>query len=111
MATHSIILAWEIPWTEEPGGLQSMGLHDTFISSHLQFLSSVSYNFQSTGILPPWLTIFLGILYILMQLLIGLFHFSKNYFLYLKLFMFSVYKCNRFCILMFIFYNFTEFIC
>ena len=26
MATHSRILAWEIPWTEEPGGLQSMGL-------------------------------------------------------------------------------------
>ena len=26
MATHSIILAWEIPWTEEPGKLQSMGL-------------------------------------------------------------------------------------
>ena len=26
MATHSIILAWEIPWTEKPGGLQSMGL-------------------------------------------------------------------------------------
>ena len=26
MATHSGILAWEIPWTEEPGGLQSMGL-------------------------------------------------------------------------------------
>ena len=25
MATHSGILAWEIPWTEEPGGLQSMG--------------------------------------------------------------------------------------
>ena len=25
MATHSRILAWEIPWTEEPGGLQSMG--------------------------------------------------------------------------------------
>ena len=24
MATHSSILAWEIPWTEEPGGLQSM---------------------------------------------------------------------------------------
>ena len=32
MAPHSSILAWEIPWTEEPGGLQSMGsqrvLHD-----------------------------------------------------------------------------------
>ena len=26
MATHSSILASEIPWTEEPGGLQSMGL-------------------------------------------------------------------------------------
>ena len=25
MATHSSIVAWEIPWTEEPGGLQSMG--------------------------------------------------------------------------------------
>ena len=26
MATHSSILAWEVPWTEEPGGLQSTGL-------------------------------------------------------------------------------------
>ena len=26
MATHSSILVWEIPWTEGPGGLQSMGL-------------------------------------------------------------------------------------
>ena len=26
MATHSSILAWRIPWTEEPGRLQSMGL-------------------------------------------------------------------------------------
>ena len=26
MATSSSILSWEIPWTEEPGGLQSMGL-------------------------------------------------------------------------------------
>ena len=25
MATHSIILAWKIPWIEEPGGLQSLG--------------------------------------------------------------------------------------
>ena len=25
MATHSSILAWRIPWTEEPGGLQSIG--------------------------------------------------------------------------------------
>ena len=26
MATHSSIIAWRVPWTEEPGGLQSMGL-------------------------------------------------------------------------------------
>ena len=25
VATHSSILAWEVPWREEPGGLQSMG--------------------------------------------------------------------------------------
>ena len=38
MATHSSILAWRIPWTEEPGGLQSMWLqrvgHDWAIKMH-----------------------------------------------------------------------------
>ena len=29
MATHSSILAWRIPWIEEPGGLQSMGLQES----------------------------------------------------------------------------------
>ena len=29
MATHSSILAWRIPWTEEPGGLQSMGCEES----------------------------------------------------------------------------------
>ena len=29
MATHSSVLSWEIPWTEEPGGLQSMGSQRT----------------------------------------------------------------------------------
>ena len=28
MATHSSILSWEVPWTEEPGGLQSMQLQE-----------------------------------------------------------------------------------
>ena len=45
--THSSILAWRIPWTEEPGGLQSMGLqrvgHDwvtnTFTSHIVQYLA------------------------------------------------------------------------
>ena len=29
MATHSSILAWRIPWTEEPGGLQSTGCKES----------------------------------------------------------------------------------
>ena len=29
MATHFSILAWKIPWTEEPGGLQSMGCKES----------------------------------------------------------------------------------
>ena len=44
MATHSSILAWKIPWTEEPGRLQSMGLqgvrHDfTFTLGHLRIIN------------------------------------------------------------------------
>ena len=30
MATLSSILAWRIPWTEEPGGMQSMGLRESY---------------------------------------------------------------------------------
>ena len=40
MTTHSTILAWRIPWTEEPGGLQSMGLqrvgHDWATNTYFQ---------------------------------------------------------------------------
>ena len=43
MATHSSILAWEIPWTEEPGGLQSMGSqrvgHDRVHTHKLHYLN------------------------------------------------------------------------
>ena len=35
MATHSSILAWRIPWTEEPGGLQSMGLQESDTTERL----------------------------------------------------------------------------
>ena len=35
MTTHSTILAWTIPWIEEPGGLQSMGLHRVNYCSYL----------------------------------------------------------------------------
>ena len=38
MTTHSSILAWEIPWIEEPGGLQSVGsqriIHDLATKHH-----------------------------------------------------------------------------
>ena len=32
MATHSSILAWRIPWTDEPGGLRSMGLQESDVT-------------------------------------------------------------------------------
>ena len=35
MATHSSILAWKIPWTEEPGGLQSMGYKKSDMTEQL----------------------------------------------------------------------------
>ena len=48
MANHSSILAWEIPWTEEPGRLQSMGLqrirHDLVINHHHNTRIIVSQN-------------------------------------------------------------------
>ena len=35
MATHSSILAWRIPWTEEPGGLQSVGVIESDTTKQL----------------------------------------------------------------------------
>ena len=35
MATHSSVLAWRIPWTEEPGGLQSMGGKESDMTERL----------------------------------------------------------------------------
>ena len=35
MTIHYSVISWEIPWTEEPGGLQSMGLQ-TVVSTHAQ---------------------------------------------------------------------------
>ena len=47
MATHSSTLAWKIPWTEEPGKLQSMGLlrvgHNSALHFHFQ---SVNYGYH-----------------------------------------------------------------
>ena len=51
MATHSSILAWRIPWTEKPGGLQSVGLQRV---GHNR-VTSLSSKFQVYNTL--WLTI------------------------------------------------------
>ena len=61
MATHSLILAWRIPWTEEPGALQSMVLqrvrHDWATNTFPLFRSFQSLKFPEKGIaslFPPW---------------------------------------------------------
>ena len=40
MATHSSILAWRIPWTEEPGGLQSKGSQESDMTERLNQIHS-----------------------------------------------------------------------
>ena len=49
MAAHSSILAWKILWTEEPGGLQSMGLQESWtrLSTHAFFHSRIQEETQS----------------------------------------------------------------
>ena len=42
MATHSSILAWRIPWTEEPGRLQSMGHKESGMTEWVTLLLSLS---------------------------------------------------------------------
>ena len=49
MAPHSSTLAWNIPWTEEPGGLQSMGLQRV---GHTEQLSLSVFSFLS---IPPFI--------------------------------------------------------
>ena len=50
MATHASILAWEIPWMEEPGGLQSTGSqrvgHDCITPQHVLDLSIPTYMYK-----------------------------------------------------------------
>ena len=41
METHSSILAWEIPWTEGPGRLQSMGSQEPDTTEQLRFFPDV----------------------------------------------------------------------
>ena len=49
METHSSVLAWRIPGTEEPGGLQSMGSLQSDTTERLQFHSSLSCIGEGNG--------------------------------------------------------------
>ena len=53
MATHCSILAWRIPWTEEPGGLQSMGSQELDMTwrpkHHRHRLHSKQYSVERMG--------------------------------------------------------------
>ena len=53
MATHSSILAWESPWTEEPGGLQSMGRKESdtteWLSTHTYIILRAVICFSSSS--------------------------------------------------------------
>ena len=49
METHSSILAWEIPWTEEPGRLQSMGSLESDTTERLHFHFSISCIGEGNG--------------------------------------------------------------
>ena len=55
MATHSSILAWKIPWTEKPGGLQSMGSQSqtqlTLSHRHTHFIPIFIIFRESSGVL------------------------------------------------------------
>ena len=70
MATHSSILAWNIPWTEEPGGLQTMGSQESDMIQQLNHrhpckgasqmalvVKNPSVNVgdsRDTGLIPGW---------------------------------------------------------
>ena len=49
MATHSSILAWRIPWTEGPDGIQSMGLQELDTTERLHFHFSFSCTGEGNG--------------------------------------------------------------
>ena len=49
MAPHSSTLAWKIPWTEEPGRLQSMGSLESYMTEQLHFHFSLSCIGEGNG--------------------------------------------------------------
>ena len=47
MATHSSILAWRIPWTEEPGGLQSTGCKELITTKVIEYAHMKYFHFST----------------------------------------------------------------
>ena len=66
-ANHSSILAWRIPWTEEPGGLQSMELQRvTHTYTHTRMHARKQYNFPKRGVslsLSPLIVLHISLIY------------------------------------------------
>ena len=64
MATHSSILAWEIPWTGEPGALQSMGIQESDTTWQLNKNDLCTQLLCCSGetIYPPCCKDFMGVL-------------------------------------------------
>ena len=65
MATHSSILAWKIPWTEEPGGLQAMGsktVRQNLVTNTFTFtiMSTLVLDLGYQGFLKKWSNLELG---------------------------------------------------
>ena len=65
MATHSNILAWEIPWTEEPGGLQSVGSQGI-----VHYLATKQHSYDLPRITPDFLEVMLSWFFLLLCLLL-----------------------------------------
>ena len=75
MATHSSILAWRIPWTEEPGGLQSMGSqragHNWVTNTHMnhrEILLKCGFWFKTWFLSGAWGSAFLTISQVMLML-------------------------------------------
>ena len=73
IATHSSIVAWRIPWTEEPGGLQSMGFQR--VGTRLKLLKHSTSQHAHYQLYCPWLCWF-SLLYISYSIIFWLYFFT-----------------------------------
>ena len=54
MATHPSILAWRIPWTEEPDGLQTMGHKELDMAEYLTFKGKIDQLQKNSNLQKSW---------------------------------------------------------